>query len=79
MIKVLYFGQIADQLGREADQFDFEVLTVADFHRVLLSKHSLKGVLFSIAINQKIVDKADTSLLIRSMDEVAILPPFAGG
>lgn len=50
---------------------------IVELENIILKKHSyLDNLVYNIALNQKIVDK---KTIIKSGDELAFLPPFAGG
>lgn len=75
-IKVLLFGILAEKAGRQ----DFEVENINDIAALethLISKYpSFANYKFRISVNQNIVD---TNKKLNEGDEVAFLPPFAGG
>lgn len=77
-IQLKYFGAIAEitKLNAEVWNFEFEQISIQELKDKLISKYSLGKTAFSIAINKKMAQPSD---LIQSKDELAILPPFAGG
>jgi len=75
-INIKYFGQIAEVTQVEHEQFDFNNQTVSELIEALISKYpELKNKDFKVAQNQELVD-IETQL---TGDEIALLPPFAGG
>ncbi|MBL4775503.1 MAG: MoaD/ThiS family protein [Mariprofundus sp.] len=75
MIKILFFGSIADKLGkRECSLPAHESMTVTDVMN-LVGCDDFK-VLF-VAVNQTQIN--DMKTLINDGDEVALMPPFSGG
>ncbi len=75
MIKVLFFGMIADQLK----QRDMELPALAGMNIAdVISAVACDGYkpLF-VALNQEQVN--DMSLVVNDGDEVALMPPFSGG
>jgi molybdopterin converting factor subunit 1 len=77
ILKLKYFGMIAEAVGKENEEIDFAESTVEELEKVLKNKYAkLASMNFKIAVNQSIVN-ADFKL--NDNDEVALLPPFAGG
>jgi len=75
VIKVLFFGSIADKLGkRECLLPVSENMTVADVVSAV-GCDNFKPLL--VAVNQTQVN--DMSLFVKDDDEVALMPPFSGG
>ncbi len=77
-MKVKYFGMIAHSLQRESEALDIQSgIKLGELSRLLTQKHPiLSEMTFQIAINQRIAQENDT---VHPGDEVALLPPFAGG
>lgn len=77
-IKVLYFGMIAEVLGKKEEEILFEnskeLIDLPVYFNTRYEK--LKGMKFTIAVNQEIKEKV---IIDNSVNEIAILPPFAGG
>ena len=82
MVKVKFFAVLKSLVGKEEVSIDVEEGTTLD---QLLTKLKMDlppladvldkgGVL--ISVNQEVVDK---EALVRNGDEIAFLPPFAGG
>ena len=77
ILKLKYFGMIAEAVGKENEEIDFAESTVEELEKVLKNKYAkLASMNFKVAVNQSIVN-ADFKL--NESDEVALLPPFAGG
>lgn len=75
MIKILFFGGIADKLGhRSLDMPAQEGLKLVD---ILQSVGCEPFRPFLVAVNQEQIN--DEQQLIHAGDEVAIMPPFSGG
>ena len=77
-LTLLFFGVLTDVTGmsqKELNTEDLEDVNLLNLHLQsmfpLLSKHKYK-----IAVNQKIAEHSQT---LQDGDEVAFLPPFAGG
>lgn len=77
-IQVKYFGMLVEVTTYSEEVWSLNQATsVAQFKLDLLEKYPLLlEKKFKIAINKKIVNDAS---LIKSGDELALLPPFAGG
>ena len=75
MIKVLFFGAIADKLKRR------DCLLPADEHMTVADVVDAVGCSgfqpVLVAANQEQV--SDMSLIVGDGDEVALMPPFSGG
>jgi molybdopterin converting factor subunit 1 len=79
-VRVRLFGALAERAGRDEDTLDLpEGATAGEALRVLGEAHpEAKGILdrISVAVNREVVP-SDRALSER--DEVALLPPVAGG
>lgn len=78
-IKVLYFGMIAEVIGHDIEIIEIsnKNSTVNELIKLLQAKFpKLEDMSFKVALNQSIVEE---NTKIGLNDEVAILPPFAGG
>ena len=77
ILKLKYFGMIAEAIGKEEESVDFSNKTVADLEVNLKSKYSkLNELNYNFAVNQTMVDRSEG---LNDNDEIALLPPFAGG
>lgn len=79
IIHVNYFGMIAEAIGKNSEtlQVEFNQMNVSDLTTFFIQHYpDLKNKSFKIAINQQIVTE-DTK--VNENDEIALLPPFAGG
>ncbi len=74
MIKILFFGSIAAKIGRREMMIDRCGLTLADVVKEA-GLETFKPLL--VAVNQQ--QEHDLNILIQDGDEVAMMPPFAGG
>ena len=76
-ITIKYFGLIADITQKKEEQFSLDSNFIKSIRLQLEEKYpELKNTSFSIAVNQNII--SDT-LVVNENDEIALLPPFAGG
>lgn len=78
MIRVKYFGQVAEQTNCVSETFDIPPNGLSELiqHLVLLYRLDLTSI--RIALNHKLVPTTENIALTHD-DEVAVLPPFAGG
>ena len=78
-IKLKYFGLVADYTKKKDEVIFFEGNSVT-LLEVQMRLHEtypeLTKTMYSFAINQTLI-QGDTS--VNNLDEIAILPPFAGG
>ena len=75
-IKVKYFGQIAEVTKLEEEAIEFSGGLISELLDALYSKYpALKNKDFQVAQNQELIT-FETKI---SGNEIALLPPFAGG
>ncbi|MCB0402265.1 MAG: MoaD/ThiS family protein [Flavobacteriales bacterium] len=74
ILKLNYFGQIAQMLHKEEEVLDLPVTTIRELKSYYAEK--LQTIPFSVAVNQQLAGETDQ---LNENDEVALLPPFAGG
>jgi molybdopterin converting factor small subunit len=75
-MKVLLFGVLADVVGESFIEIDM-VNDVETMKENILSKFPLlNNYNFMIAVNK---EKVETNISLNAGDEIALLPPFAGG
>ena len=77
-VKLKYFGMIAEAIQQPEEEMELAAQTTALALRTALERKyaTLANMSSNIAVNQHI---ADDDTIIRDQDEVALLPPFAGG
>lgn len=76
-VKVRLLGYLADELGQELS-ITSEANNLQGLKDLLELKHPfLKNKKYSIALNQNI--ETDMGKSLSESDEIALLPPFAGG
>lgn len=77
--KIKYYGLIAEKLGKENEEVHLsELMSFSDEvnNAIVALNPLLKGMTFTVAINDKISKNWEEKRDIRS---IAVLPPFAGG
>lgn len=77
-IEVFYFGLIEEALGKNKETVAIASNTsLKKLKEFLLKKHCLlQQTTFNLAVNKKI---EPLEVLLNEGDEIALLPPFAGG
>ena len=77
-ITVKYFGEIAEATNCNEEQVATTTNKLSDLIGELSKKHNLERFQMILALNQTMIELND-EITIKSNDELAILPPFAGG
>jgi molybdopterin synthase sulfur carrier subunit len=77
MIVIKYFGALVARTRRRGEKIDFSDLPLSKLLAEIEKKYELGQFPFSVAVNQKIIDKVTNQILKRN-DVVAFLPPFVG-
>ena len=73
MIKVLFFGAVADKLGKRSADAQAG-LSLAE----LIAQFQCEGIQpLLVAVNQE--QTHDMAYIVQDGDEVALMPPFSGG
>jgi molybdopterin synthase sulfur carrier subunit len=76
MIRILFFGRLTEFVGQDVLEAPAEG-SITDLKEYLYTKFpTLENETFQISVNQQIVDG---KYILHENDEVAFLPPFAGG
>lgn len=77
MLSVRYFGMIAEAIGKSEEQLEITEKSVLELDAFLKNKYAkLEFINYKFAVNQSLVDG---NKLLKENDEIALLPPFAGG
>ncbi len=77
-LKLLFFGALSDIVNDKQQIIDvIDAKDVSSLHSFLKIKYpSLNSYTYKIAVNQQVMDE---NKLLNDGDEIAFLPPFAGG
>ena len=78
MITVKYFGEIAEAINCNEEQISTKTDNLSELIEQLNEKYNLERFPMIIALNQNLIDMSK-DIMIKNNDELAILPPFAGG
>lgn len=78
MIRINYFGTIAEAAQSDSETLDLESVSVEELVDLLDAKYGVRRFQFQVAVNRKIIPKKQ-SLKLTDLDEIALLPPFSGG
>jgi sulfur-carrier protein len=79
MILIKYFGLLVDVTAKneECISIDSKEITLYQLKSKLEKKYpEIKNTIYSFAINQSITNG---NVVLKNNDEIALLPPFAGG
>lgn len=73
-----YFGMIAERVGKDTESIQFtENSSAINLREYFESKYpTLRTLSYKIAVNQEFKDHLDSGI---TANEIALLPPFAGG
>ncbi len=75
-VNVLFFGVLSEITGKDAFSID-GITDTSELNNKLIEEYpEIKSVTYRIALNQKIID---SNTKLNEGDEVAFMPPFAGG
>jgi molybdopterin synthase sulfur carrier subunit len=80
IVTVKYFGAIADATQKKEEQLYVEtgMDSLQDIRSQLETEYpGIAAILYVIAVNQSIA--TSDFIIIKENDELALLPPFAGG
>lgn len=78
MATIRYFGIVAEVTQRNEEYIEIENMNVSEVWNLLYAKYDLSTLNARVALNQRLVD-LNSSITINNNDELALLPPFAGG
>lgn len=72
---MLLFGMIAERAG--ADRIDLNAADTAELKSMLIERiNGLESFSYAIAVDRVIINK---DMPLTGSEEIAVLPPFAGG
>jgi len=72
-----YFGMIAEATNIQQEKLDVDVQTINDLKLALIKKYpAITKLNYQFAVNQHLVED---NFQLNNGDEIALLPPFAGG
>ncbi|MFT4833413.1 MAG: molybdopterin synthase sulfur carrier subunit [Marinoscillum sp.] len=77
-VTIKYFGALAEQIGLDEEQLNIEDFggSVKQLKELSVTRFNfIRNSTFQIALNQTLVQDGQ----VRDGDEIAFLPPFAGG
>lgn len=76
-IKIIYFGMIAEATEKQQEELKLPANSVDMLNIELQNKYPKMTIMnYQFAVNKNMVDK---EFKLTDGDEVAVLPPFAGG
>jgi molybdopterin synthase sulfur carrier subunit len=75
-INIRFFGMIAERLGKDSDVWSDTIETNTNCRELISSRYpEISKMDYQIAINQELCEVVPDE----SINEIAVLPPFAGG
>jgi molybdopterin synthase sulfur carrier subunit len=77
MIVIKYFGALVQRTRCRDEKIDYSELPLSKLLTELEMKYHLGKFPFSVAVNQKIINKVNNQIL-KNNDVVSFLPPFIG-
>lgn len=79
MIRILFFGPIAEQVAAREMQLEFQTgMKLKDVAMQLQERHALAfGLVSFIAVNKE--QTRDMQLVLRDSDEIAFMAKYSGG
>lgn len=76
-LSVKYFGMIAEAIGKSEEQLEITENSVSGLDTFLKNKYAkLESINYKFAVNKALVEGIER---LKENDEIALLPPFAGG
>ena len=77
-VNIKYFGVIAEKINLESEKNSFDYNELSKIVESIKNKYDLHQLSFQISLNLNLVNSED-SIIVNDGDEIAFLPPFAGG
>jgi molybdopterin converting factor small subunit len=75
-VKVLFFGVLSEVAGSDSKYYK-DVSSTDDLrHRILDEFPEIEHYNYRLSLNNEIIE---SDMLLKDSDEIALLPPFAGG
>ena len=75
---VKYFGIISEKTGKNEERIELTDNDISNFLKKIFLQYKLEKFSVNISVNHKIIN-LNQPYKIKNSDEIAILPPFAGG
>jgi|TARA_B100001769_G_scaffold107870_1_gene83821 MoaD family protein len=75
---VKYFGIISEKTGKNEEKIELTVNDISNFLKKIFLQYNLEKFSVNISVNHEIIN-LNQPYNIKNGDEIAILPPFAGG
>lgn len=77
VVKVNYLGMLVDQTGKNEEEISLTDNKLASLDAALKDRYPMfKELPYNIVVNHEV---APSNLELQLEDEIALLPPFAGG
>ncbi|WP_066220950.1 MoaD/ThiS family protein [Formosa haliotis] len=78
MITIKYFGQLTEHTHCSEEQIVFKPVKLSELVHDINTKYNFNPKSFHVALNQKLIQESE-DVTLQLQDEIAFLPPFAGG
>ena len=78
MIHIKYFGAVAEATNCTTEKIPGNNISLKDLIAELYSKYDFGQLHLKFALNKEIV-QSPNNVRLKENDEIAVLPPFAGG
>ena len=75
---VKYFGIISEKTGKNEEKIELTFNDISNFLKKIFLQYNLEKFSVNISLNHEIIN-LNQPYNIKNGDEIAILPPFAGG
>jgi MoaD family protein len=75
---VKYFGIISEKTGKNEEKIELTVNDISNFLKKIFLQYNLEKFSVNISLNHEIIN-LNQPYNIKNGDDIAILPPFAGG
>ena len=75
---VKYFGIISEKTGKNEEKIELTDNDISNFLKKIFLQYNLEKFSVNISLNHEIIN-LNQPYNIKNGDEIAILPPFAGG
>lgn len=76
-VNVKYFGEVVERTHKSEEKIAVEKNELAELIQMLNKQYLLHDLNLQVAVNEEII--SDENYSLTENDEVALLPPFAGG
>ena len=76
-VNVKYFGEVVDRTQKSEEKIEVHGNELSELIQILNKQYLLSDLNLQVAVNEEII--SNQNIALAENDEVALLPPFAGG